>query len=146
MWIRFVLYGLGGWCGEVLFTGLSEGLPRRDWRLLGTTYLWMFPIYGSIAIIYEPVHDLIRDFPWMVRAVIWAIGFMAVEWVTGWLIARDQRPMSLGLYGCRKAVRYQPLYPLGFFPCMGNCWSGLEPIHDFLVRLTPFIELALRGG
>ena len=58
MLIRFVLYGLGGWCGEVIFTALTESFPKRDWRLVGTTYLWMFPIYGLLVIFYEPVHDL----------------------------------------------------------------------------------------
>jgi hypothetical protein len=44
--IRFVFYGLGGWCGEVIYTALSQSLPQRDWRLVGVTYLWMFPIYA----------------------------------------------------------------------------------------------------
>jgi hypothetical protein len=29
MWIRFVLYGLGGWCGEVLFTAFTESVPQQ---------------------------------------------------------------------------------------------------------------------
>jgi hypothetical protein len=28
-WIRFVLYGLGGWCGEVLFTAFTESVPQQ---------------------------------------------------------------------------------------------------------------------
>ena len=37
MWIRFILYGLGGWCGEVIFTAVTESLPQKDWRLTGIT-------------------------------------------------------------------------------------------------------------
>ena len=68
--IRFFLYGLGGWCGEVVFTALTQSLPRRDWRLLGYTYLWMFPIYGLIGPLYEPLHDLIRGLPLIMRAAV----------------------------------------------------------------------------
>ena len=146
MWIRFVLYGLGGWCGEVLFTGLSESLPRRDWRLLGTTYLWMFPIYGSIAVFYEPIHNLIRDLPWWGRAAIWAIGFTTVEWITGWLIAciSGRCPWDYMAAGKRFAINSYIRWD--FFPVWAIVGLALEPVHDFLVRLTPFIELALRGG
>jgi len=88
MLIRFVLYGLGGWCGEIVFTALTDSLPRRDWRLPGKTFLWMFPIYGSIVFLYEPIHNLIRDLPVLVRALIWSLGFTTVELISGWLITR----------------------------------------------------------
>ena len=141
MVIRFILYGLGGWCGEVIFTALTESLPRRDWRLVGTTYLWMFPIYGLIAVFYEPVHDLIRDFPWFVRAVIWSIGFTTVELITGWAIAKvtgrcpwdySNKRFSINAY-----IRWD------YFPVWAIIGLALEPVHDFLVELTPAIQEAL---
>ncbi len=80
MLIRFILYGLGGWCGEVLFTATRDRLRGRvrDWKLKGTTYLWMFPLYGSIVFLYEPLHDAIRSWPWVARGVLYTIGFFAV--------------------------------------------------------------------
>jgi uncharacterized membrane protein len=145
MWIRFVLYGLGGWCGEVVFTAVTESLPRRDWRLLGTTCLWMFPIYGLLAILYEPIHDLIRDLPWLVRAAIWSLGFTAVELVTGWLIARlfGRCPWDYEAAGKRFAIN--PYIRWDFFIVWAVVGLALEPVHDFLVRLTPAIEQAFRG-
>ena len=142
MLIRFVLYGLGGWCGEVVFTALTESVPKRDWRLVGRTYLWMFFIYGSIAFLYEPVHDLIRDRPLLVRAVIWSLGFTTVELISGWLIARligrcpwdySEKRFAINAY-----IRWD------YFPVWAIVGLALEPIHDFLVRLTPAIEEALR--
>ena len=142
MLIRFVLYGLGGWCGEIVFTALTESLPQRDWRLVGTSYLWMFPIYGSLAIFYEPVHDLIRNVPVIGRAVIWAVGFTIVEWLSGWFIARligrcpwdySEKHFSINAY-----IRWD------FFPVWAIIGLALEPVHDFLVRLTPAIESALK--
>jgi hypothetical protein len=106
----------------------------------------MFPIYGSIAIFYEPVHDLIRGIPWGGRAVIWALGFTAVELVSGWLIARlsGRCPWDYVVAGKRFAIN--PYIRWDFFPVWAVVGLVLEPVHDFLVRLTPAIEMALRGG
>lgn len=141
MLIRFILYGLGGWCGEIIFTALTESLPRRDWRLVGTSYLWMFPIYGLLAILYEPVHDLIREFPLVGRAVIWALGFTAVEWFTGRLIERITGRCPWDYSDKRFAIN--PYIRWDFFPVWAIIGLALEPVHDFLVRLTPAIESAL---
>jgi uncharacterized membrane protein len=141
MWIRFVLYGLGGWCGEVLFTALTRSLPQRDWRLVGTSYLWMFPIYGSMAFLYEPVHDTVRHLAWPIRAAIWSLGFTTVELVTGWLITRligrcpwdySDRRWAINAY-----IRWD------YFPVWAAVGLALEPVHDFLVALTPAIRSAL---
>lgn len=141
MLIRFILYGLGGWCGEVVYTALSESVPRRDWRLIGTTYLWMFPIYGLIAILYEPVHEIIRGIPWYGRALIWSLGFTAVEWLTGWLIARFTGRCPWDYTGKRFAINAYIRWD--FFIVWAVVGLALEPVHDFLVELTPAIEEAL---
>lgn len=141
MWIRFVLYGLGGWCGEVMFTALTDSVPKRDWRLLGTTYLWMFPIYGLLAVLYEPVHDLIRDYPMIVRAIIWSLGFTAVELITGWLIERFTGRCPWDYSDKRFAINAYIRWD--FFVVWAIIGLALESVHDFLVRLTPAIEEAL---
>jgi uncharacterized membrane protein len=145
MWIRFVLYGLGGWCGEVLFTALTDSLPRRDWRLVGTTYLWMFPIYGLLGPLYEPVHNGIRAASWPLRALVWALGFTAVEFATGWLLERlnGRCPWDYVAAGRRWAIN--PYIRWDFFPVWAAVGLALEPVHDFLVRLTPAIQQALGG-
>ncbi|NIP28412.1 MAG: hypothetical protein GWO38_32535 [Phycisphaerae bacterium] len=142
MLIRFILYGLGGWCGEIIFTALTESLPRQDWRLVGTSYLWMFPIYGLLAVLYEPVHDLIREAPLLGRAVIWSFGFTAVEWLSGWLIARFTGRCPWDYSEKRFAIN--PYIRWDFFPVWAIIGLALEPVHDFLVRLTPAIEAALK--
>lgn len=142
MLIRFVLYGLGGWCGEVVFTALTESLPKRDWRLVGKTYLWMFFIYGSIVFLYEPVHNHIRDLPVLLRAVIWSLGFTTVELISGWLIARLIGRCPWDYSDKRFAIN--PYIRWDYFPVWAIVGLGLESIHDFLVELTPAIEEALR--
>jgi uncharacterized membrane protein len=142
MLIRYILYGLGGWCGEVVFTALTDSVPKRDWRLVGTTYLWMFPIYGLLVVFYEPVHDLIRELPVIVRALIWSIGFTTVELVTGWLIARVAGRCPWDYSDKRFAINAYIRWD--FFPVWAIIGLALEPVHDFLVRLTPAIEEALQ--
>lgn len=144
MWIRYILYGLGGWCGEVVFTALTDSLPKRDWRLVGTTYLWMFPIYGLLALLYEPVHDLIRPLPLLLRAFIWSIGFTTIELVSGWLIARVTGRCPWDYSEKRFAINAYIRWD--FFLVWAIIGLALEPVHDFLVRLTPAIESALQGS
>jgi uncharacterized membrane protein len=81
---RFIIYGLLGWCIEVLWTGLGAAL-KGDIRLRGFTYLWMFPIYG-LATLLEPIHDRIRHWKWVVRGGLWIIVIYAIEYSCGWLL------------------------------------------------------------
>lgn len=141
MFIRFVLYGLGGWCGEVVYTALTRSAAKRDWRLVGTTYLWMFPIYGLIAPLYEPVHNSIRDVPWPARAIIWAVGFTLVEWATGWLIARLVGRCPWDYSERRWAIN--PYIRWDYLPVWAIVGLALEPVHDLLLLLTPAIRTAL---
>ena len=59
LFFRFLIYGCLGWCGEIIFTAItSRALGQtRNWLLMGETSLWYFPMYGSIAFLYEPLHD-----------------------------------------------------------------------------------------
>ena len=89
MWGRFAAYGLIGWCGEVAFTGVHDFVRTRDRRLPSRSSLWMFPIYGLLAPLYEPLHDATRDrLPAPVRAALYGGGFLAVEYATGRLLRR----------------------------------------------------------
>lgn len=143
MFLRFLIYGFGGIAGEVVFTALTQSLPRRDWSLRGHSFLWMFPIYGLIAPCYEPLHDLIRELPLLLRALVWSLGFTAVELATGWLIARftGRCPWDYVELGARFAIN--PYIRWDYFPLWALVGLALEPVHDFLVRLTPAIEQAL---
>lgn len=78
---RFLIYGLLGWGMEVFWTGLGSAL-RGDVRLTASTYLWMFPIYG-LGVIMEPLHDRIRDWPWMLRGALWVLVIWTIEYITG---------------------------------------------------------------
>ena len=60
---NFLKCGLAGWCMEILFTSM-DSLRRRDMTLRGNTSLWMFPIYGSAAILAPLSRLLAGKSPW----------------------------------------------------------------------------------
>lgn len=144
MGIRFVLYGLLGWCIEIVWTALPKGRPL-DWRLAGHTYLWMFPIYGLIAPLYEPLADALRGAGWIwpERGVVYATGFMALEWLTGWLLKRltGRCPWD---YTGRARWHIGGFMRLDYAPLWFGLGLALEPLHDALVRLTPAIAAAFQ--
>lgn len=57
---RLLAHGIAGRCSAVLTTGVRNRGRDGDWRLTGTTYLWMLPIHGSAAVLSEPAHDAVR--------------------------------------------------------------------------------------
>lgn len=85
---RFILFGGLGMLGEVLFTSIQTVVKARKWRLDGTTYLWMFPIYGLISLCFPPLYWTIEAFPWFVRGVIYTLFIFVVEYIAGTLLTR----------------------------------------------------------
>ncbi|MCL4515807.1 MAG: putative ABC transporter permease [Firmicutes bacterium] len=84
MLARLIIYGLLGWIMEIIWTGLGSAI-HGNWRLVGKTYLWMFPIYG-LAVFLEPIHDRIRPLPAWVRGLIWMAVIFAIEYLAGWVL------------------------------------------------------------
>lgn len=130
---RFILYGLLGWCAEVAFTGVTDFFRTRDRRLPARTSIWMFPIYGLLAPLYEPVHAVLRprlSFP--ARAAVYGAGFLLVEYATGWALRRmvGEAPWdySDAPYHVNGLIRPD------YFVLWAIAGAALEPLHD---RLAP---------
>src|SRR4051794_11433592 len=82
---RFLVYGLAGWCSEVVSTSIRSHGRDANWRLTGTTYAWMLPIYGLAAVLFEPADTAARrnGWPWWQRGLIWTAGIYSVEAASG---------------------------------------------------------------
>jgi len=128
---RFIIYGLIGWCLEVIWTGIGS-LLNGDVSLTARTYLWMFPIYGS-TILFEPVHEKIRIWPIWMRGTVWMMLYFAVEYFTGWILLQaigvvpwDYSQAIFNIHGLIR-LDYAPVWFV----------AGLlyEKIHDCLGRV-----------
>lgn len=78
---NFLKCGLTGWCLEILFTSM-DALRRRDMTLKGHTSLWMFPIYGSAAIL-SPISHLLRGKSALTRGLTYMSLIFSAEYLTG---------------------------------------------------------------
>ena len=71
---------------EIVFTAL-DSFRRRDMRLMGTTSIWMFPIYGCAALLH-PVSYLLKNLPTWFRGFTYMALIFSAEFITGHLLTR----------------------------------------------------------
>ena len=78
---NFMICGLTGWCMEIIFTSL-DSVRNNNFKLMGHTSIWMFPIYGMAAVI-PPVYKHIHKLPAIFRGSIYSAGIFVCEYLTG---------------------------------------------------------------
>ena len=144
-WERALGYGLLGWAAEVAFTGVHDAVdPRsRSWRLQGHSYLWMLPIYGLIAVLYEPVHDRVRERPAWQRGSAYAAGFLACELATGSAIRRAVGLVPWDYTGRTRFAVGHGAMRLDYAPLWAAAGLLLERVDDSLRALR---VRAVRGA
>ena len=143
MWIRFVIYGMLGWCAGIVWTAIEDRV-RGDvsgWRLRGSVSLWVFPLFGLLAVLYEPLHDGLRSLPWFMRGATYALGFWLVEFAAGWLLRKLLGDCPWDYSAWRGNL--DGLITWEFGVVWFAAGLALEPVHDFLIRLTPAVEAIL---
>jgi uncharacterized membrane protein len=136
---RATAYALLGTATEVVFTAVQATLHRstRSARLQGHTYLWMPPIYALCAVLYEPLHDRLREAPAARRAATYAAGIIGVEYITGRLLER-----AVGLipwdYRGTSPLQVHGATRLDYVPFWAVAGMALEPVDNALrsVRLS----------
>ncbi len=143
MFIRFLIYGVFGWCFEIVWTAATERIRgvQRDWRLAGHTYLWMFPIYGLLAPIGEPVHNALRGHFWILRGIVYLLAIWAVEFVTGWLLRKLTGKCPWDYSHLRG--NFMGIITLEYAPVWFLFGLAFERVHDALVLLTPSLQKVL---
>lgn len=134
MLTRFLIYGALGWVVEIVWTGIGSIL-RRDPRLTAKTYLWMFPIYGGGAILFERIYPVIAPMPWVLRGIVWASAIFAVEYITGWLITKAVGECPWDYRGAPLAI--SGLIRLDYAPAWFALGLLFERFHLALIGLFP---------
>jgi uncharacterized membrane protein len=156
--LRFVAYGLLGWCAEIVWTASYDALSGRRrgvgdtvervpisraerLRLAGHTYLWMLPLYGLAALLFEPAHDAVRTLAWPLRGAIYATGIFAVEYAAGWLLRRTIGRCPWDYSYARASVH--GLIRLDYAPVWFLFGLLLERAHDVLRAVEGPLRAAL---
>lgn len=85
---NFVKCGILGWCMEITFTALGA-LRRRELPLVGHTSLWMFPIYGSVAL-FKPIFSLLKHCHLIMRGTVYALSIFSVEYACGRFLTKHE--------------------------------------------------------
>ncbi len=83
---NFVKCGVFGWCLEIIWTAL-DSLRRREYKLIGRSSVWMFPIYGMASLI-GPLSVLFRPLNMIWRGVIYMSGIFSMEYLTGSILKK----------------------------------------------------------
>lgn len=78
---NLLICGLTGWCMEILFTAFHS-FCHREFKLMGQTSIWMFPIYSMAALI-RPAYRFIKWLPTFVRGMIYSIAIFFFEFISG---------------------------------------------------------------
>ncbi len=129
--IRFIIYGLLGWCLEIIWTGIGS-LLNGNYMLYSFTYMWMFFIYG-MGVFFEPIHNITRKYNVFLRGILWVFIIFSVEYFFGWGLSKvlghcpwdyGNGPLSINGY-----IRLDFIVPWFF--------TGLlfERTHDFLLAI-----------
>jgi len=78
---HFVIFGAAGLMMEIVWTGIGS-LAKGDLRLVSTTSIWMFFIYGLVAF-FEPLCDTISVLPFYARGGLYVVSIFLIEYFTG---------------------------------------------------------------
>jgi len=107
-----------GMAAEVVFTAFMSA--KRDRRLIGYSYVWMFPIYALLYPGFALLLPHVGNWAWPLRGALYAVLIMVCELLTG-----------LALRGAIGEAPWEPEY-------RGKKWAVLD-----LVRLDFFPSWAL---
>lgn len=88
----FIKFATLGVTTEVVFTAIVDNLnaykagEKVNKDLKGYSYIWMIPIYGSIAFFARLIFPLVQSYHFLLRALIYGIIILIVEYITGFII------------------------------------------------------------
>lgn len=127
---RFIIYGLLGWCLEIVWTGFGS-LLSGNLKLTAFTYIWMFPIYG-MAIFLEPIHDRIRHWPVILRGGLYTFIIFCMEYTTGHIIKLLIGTCPWNYKNCVYSI--DGIIRLDFIPVWFTAGLLFEKLHDVLLK------------
>ncbi len=137
LFFLFCAFGCLGVTVEVFFTALSELFDKRSsiqtkTRLMGHSYIWMFPIYGGGVLLLSPLQSYLSAEHVLLRLCVYTFALFIIEYMMGYLLEKVtgrcpwKYQSGLHVHGFIR-LDYAPLW-------MGFCWL-IETIYVFLNHL-----------
>ncbi len=121
--IGFILMGI---TLEVFWTSILNHLKERKKnkvKLIGVTYLWMFPIYAIVPIFYLLTLNLPPHISIFIRGLIYFCLFYILEFTSGWIIKKsvgespwDYSNKKIKLFGKEFKSNFKGLICLQYAP------------------------------
>ena len=71
---------------EVIFTALHQVIIERNFRAMGVTYLWMWPVYGLGAELLSLLRDAVHS-GWLFVPLA-VISIFLIEFASGWVLQK----------------------------------------------------------
>ncbi|MBS7302702.1 MAG: hypothetical protein KIG50_01010 [Lachnospiraceae bacterium] len=125
---NYVRCGVLGWCIEILFTSLTQGL-KKNRTLTGRTSIFMFPIYGA-ACLLSPLYPLIKRFSWPVRGIFYMNLIYLTEYLSGrFLMKKNCCPWDYS----SSPLNYKKVIRLDFAPY----WFATGLLYEKFLQKTP---------
>lgn len=115
---------------EVLYTALTERASGK--RLVGYSYVWMFPIYALLYPGFRLLRPLVAAWAWPARACLYAVLIMVFELLAGLVLraAVGEAPWEPNYRGKRWCVA--GLVRLDYFPA----WAAAALVFERAYRLV----------
>ena len=140
---KFCVYGCLGLLIEVFFTGVWS-LFQRHWKMTGSTYLSMFPIYGFSALVLEAVSESL-PWPFWCKAPVYvciiygaeALSGLTLIWLTG-VLQRWFGGSGGGVIPWTYAKSHWMLFGLiepRYIPAWMVLALAFDPISHFLTKI-----------
>jgi len=148
---RFILYVFFGFFMEMSFAswGIEIALGNKIKRRVPKKYLegfismYMIPIHG-LGMLYgfEWMHGLIEDQHFILRYLVWAIGFTGVEALTGYIYHKTIGFYPWDYYRDSKYKVFKEGYTLWtLVPLWGVAGMILEVYSKLLIFISPQVSL-----
>lgn len=129
---RFLLWGIVGLFGQLLYSAARNAVRSRSLNLTGEASILLFPFFGLIAWIYPFLYLKISHLEWWWRGGIYALCFFAVQFISGMILEKIQ--VYPWHYSSKYSVHrhiYLPNFVLFFV-----CGLLIEKIYPWVMTLT----------
>ncbi len=133
--VRFYIYGIQGFCDEIVFTALLNFISTGNTTFKGHSSLSSFFIYGLYSLIIEHVYVFLyhkHRTKWYFRFLLYLVLIYTWEFISGWILRQfDACPWDYSDY----SYNFMGLVTLEYAPAWLFANWLLEQLSEYLLTL-----------